>query len=211
MATDIATCDSAEGKTLIEWVTISSRYHHILLSNRTVDFVCNYRKQTLQKGRFVIASDQILTDELIVKEKAFAFIPVSQKFDQNPIDLHCQNCAATNIIPTPCGKCKRASYCGLSCLNEHQAIHQFECNGYKKHLWYEIGIAHLALRTMLCGINDLMKSIHHSHDMTPLAAYCLLLSVEEPSFAYGRVLQLVTNFEKSNSDDFLGYVLVRGQ
>lgn len=196
----------------IDWVS----YYFLLISphflKATVVFVCNYRKQTLQKGRFVVASEQILTDELIVKEKAFAFIPVAQKFDQNPIDLHCQNCAATNIIPSPCGKCKRASYCGLSCLNQHQAIHQFECNGYKKHLWYEIGIAHLALRTMLCGINDLMKRINHSHDMTPLAAWNeLLLSVEEPNFTYGSVLQLVTNFEKSNTDDFLGYVLVRCQ
>lgn len=169
-----------------------------------------YRKKTLQKGRFVIAAEEILADQLIIKEKAFAFIPVSQKFDQNPIDLHCQNCAATNIIPFPCDSCKRASYCSQSCLNEHTEIHRFECNGYKKHLWYEIGIAHLALRTMLCGIEELMQKIGHLNDTTPLSAWNeLLLSLDETSFTYGSVLQLVTNFQKTNSDDFLGYVLVR--
>lgn len=170
-----------------------------------------YRKQTPSKGRFVIASEPISSDELIIKEKAFAFIPVYQQFDQNPIDLHCQNCAATNIvIPYPCVVCKRASYCGLSCLTEHKKIHRFECNGYKKHLWYEIGIAHLALRTMLCGINELMEKMNHSHDTAPLSAWNeLLLTVDETDFVYGSVLKLVTNFEKTNSDDFLGYVLVR--
>lgn len=158
----------------------------------------------------MIASEPILTDQLIIREKAFAFIPVYQKFDQNPVDLHCQNCAATNIIPYPCDHCKRASYCGLSCLNEHKNVHQFECSGYKKHLWYEIGIAHLALRTLLCGIDELMEKIYHSHDTAPLSAWNdLLLTVDETDFAYGSVLKLVTNFDKTNSDDFLGYVLVR--
>lgn len=163
----------------------------------------------MQKGRFVVTSEQILTDELITKEKAFAFIPVSQKFDQNPIEQHCQNCGATNIIPSPCGVCKRASYCGISCLTEHKEIHRFECNGYKKHLWYEIGIAHLALRTMLCGIDELMQKIHHLRDTNPLSAWNeVFLSVDETNFTYGSVLQLVTNFEKTDTDDFLGYVLV---
>lgn len=158
----------------------------------------------------MVASDQISANELIVKETAFAFIPVYQKFDENPIDLHCQNCAATNIIPFPCTACKRASYCSISCQSDHKEIHQFECNGYKKHLWYEIGIAHLALRTMLCGINDSIKKIHHLCDTTPLSAWNeLLLSVDEMDSTYGSVLQLVTNFDTTNYDDFLGYVLVR--
>lgn len=158
----------------------------------------------------MIASEPISTDEIIVKEQAFAFIPVSQKFVQNPIDFHCQNCAATNIIPSPCSTCKRASYCSQSCLTEHKDIHQFECNGYRKHLWFEVGISHLALRTMLCGINDLMERIQHLPDATPLAAWNeLLLSVDDTEFTYGKVVHLVTNFEKTDNDDFLGYVLVR--
>lgn len=159
----------------------------------------------------MVSSKKIETNELIINEKAFAFIPVYQKFDGNPIDLHCQNCAATNIIPFPCNQCKRASYCGISCLNEHmENIHRFECSGYKKHLWYEIGIAHLALRTMLCGIKDLIAKIQHLCDATPLLAWNeLFLAAEESNFAYGSVLKLVTNFDETDENDFLGYVLVR--
>ncbi|XP_037046205.1 SET and MYND domain-containing protein 4 [Bradysia coprophila] len=165
-------------------------------------------RQTLRKGRFMVATEPISTDDLIVTEKAFAFIPVSHQFYENPIEQHCQNCAATNIIPYPCHTCKRATYCGLTCLSEHETIHRFECNGYKKHLWFEVGITHLALRTMLCGINELMTKIQHLHDTTPLLAWNeLLLTVDESDFAYGTVLKLVTNFEKTDTDDFLGYVL----
>lgn len=63
---------------------------------------------------------------------------------------------------------------------------------------------------MLCGIKDSIKKIQHLRDATPLAAWNeLLLSIDETDFAYGSVLQLVTNFETTSEDDFLGYVLVR--
>ncbi|KAJ6603167.1 SET and MYND domain-containing protein 4, partial [Pseudolycoriella hygida] len=182
-------------------------------SNSSCESVCAAEKkltdkQTVLNGRFSIALEPISPDELIVKEKAFAFIPVYQSFDPDPIDVHCQNCAATNIIPFPCVDCKRASYCGPSCFNEHKEIHQFECSGYKKHLWYEIGIAHLAVRTMLCGIDELMERLSHVRDTTSLAAWNEMLSiVDETDFPYGRVLKLVTNFETSDKDDFLGYIL----
>lgn len=159
----------------------------------------------------MIAAEKIQTDELIVTEKAFAFIPVAQKFEQDPVDLHCQNCAATNIIPYPCNHCKRASYCGPSCIREHEEIHQFECSGYQKHLWFEVGISHLALRTMLGGINGLVNRISHLRDATPLSAWKeMLLTLNDSDFRYGHVLRLVTNFDKTESDDFLGYVLVSG-
>lgn len=65
---------------------------------------------------------------------------------------------------------------------------------------------------MLCGIDELMEKIHHTHDTSPLIAWNeLLLTVDETDFVYGSVLKLVTNFEKTDSDDFLGYVLVREQ
>lgn len=63
---------------------------------------------------------------------------------------------------------------------------------------------------MLCGIKDSIKKIQHLRDTTPLSAWNeLLLSVDETDFAYGSVLQLVTNFDTTKNDDFLGYVLVR--
>lgn len=157
----------------------------------------------------MIATEPISTDDLIVKEKAFAFVPVLHKLEENPIELHCQNCAATNVIPYPCHTCKTATYCGPACLSEHEKIHRFECNGYKKRLWSDVGIAQLALRTMLCGINELIAKVQHLNDTTPLLAWKeLLRSVDETGFAYGAVLKLVTNFEETNSDDFMGYVLV---
>jgi hypothetical protein len=110
-------------------------------------------------GRYVLAKSAIKKDEPIFVEKPFAFVPVHDG-SKRITNVDCENCAASNIIPFPCFHCGRASYCSPKCLENHENIHKYECVGYQKNLWYQIGIAHLSLRTLLTGINQLVQKIH---------------------------------------------------
>lgn len=169
-----------------------------------------FRKFTTLSGRYVVADEPITSDEPIVHEQAFAFVPVYQRFSELPIDWHCHRCARTNIVPFPCYECCRTSYCSSRCRIEHTAIHRFECVGYRKHFWFEIGIAHLALRTMLEGFNEMVACLRNFTDEKPMTLWKLLMRTaqERVDFGYGDVLQLVTNFEKMDADDYMSYSMV---
>lgn len=167
-----------------------------------------YRLTTERQGRYVIAREKIEKDELIVKETAFAFVPVYSNYNQDPIDLNCQNCGKTNIIPFPCNTCGRASYCSITCRMNHNYCHKIECPGYKINLWYSIGIAHLAMRTFLTGFKEMIEKLRKRQELkTPEEIFIELayLSAEDRDFRYGQVFRLATNFDKMNRDDLKKY------
>lgn len=109
-------------------------------------------------GRYVVAKKPIKKDEPIFVEKPYAFVPVHDG-SKRITNIDCENCALSNVIPFPCCHCGRASYCSPKCLEKHEKIHKYECAGYQKNLWYQIGIAHLSIRTMLTGIEQLIRKI----------------------------------------------------
>lgn len=110
-------------------------------------------------GRYAVAKREIKKGELIFVEKPYAFVPVHDG-SKRITNVDCENCGLTNIIPFLCSDCSRASYCSPSCCADHMKIHKFECFGYKKNLWYQIGIASLSLRTILTGISMLCNKIN---------------------------------------------------
>lgn len=171
-----------------------------------------YRVSTERQGRYVIAREKIKADELIVKETAFAFVPVYSDYNQDPIDLNCQNCGKTNTIPFPCNVCGRASYCSITCRLDHNYCHKTECQGYKINLWYSIGIAHLAMRTFLSGFKEMMEKLRKNQEpKTPEDIFIEMgyLSAEDRDFRYGQVFRLATNFDKMDREDLKKYWMVK--
>lgn len=154
-----------------------------------------------------MADETITDDELIYREKAFAFVPVCNDYRKRAISRHCQNCAKTNCIPFPCNECCRASYCSPKCYVKHEHIHEYECAGYRKNLWIKIGIAHLAMRNLLIGFSSLMEKIKHLQNASASQAWDAVMSVSDSDFTYGEVLSLVTNFDKMNRADCMRYAL----
>lgn len=135
-------------------------------------------------------------------------MPVYNDYRKLAISRHCQNCARTNCIPFPCHECCRASYCSPNCCLQHVDIHKYECDAYrKKNLWIKIGIAHLAMRNLLAGFPSLLERIKHLRASSISNLWTEILSINDPDFAYGEVLSLVTNFDKMNRMDCLRYIL----
>lgn len=157
-----------------------------------------------------MAGEPIEENDPILQEKAFAFIPVCNDYTQNAVSYHCQMCASTNSQPFPCYKCCRASYCSPKCCEDHQPIHKFECVGYQKNLWRQIGIAHLALRNFLVGFNEAFEKISHLKNVRPhdLNERLIRYAEDDRDFRYGEVLRLVTNFDKMDMKDVISYALV---
>lgn len=101
----------------------------------------------------------------------------------------------------------RASYCSVSCLNQHKRIHKYECIGYQKNLWMKIGIAHLAFRNFIVGFFELLEVLDELKTTTPDGIFKQLSEINMTKFAYADVMRLVTNFEKMDISDCLRYAL----
>lgn len=143
-----------------------------------------------------------------MKENAYAFVPIYNSTEIDPIFYHCQNCANTDCIPYPCPKCLRVSYCSINCQHLHRNIHNLECIGYKKNLWNNIGIAHLAFRTFIVGFNESLEHIlNFSENSSPQRILHELIQINDTNFVYSDVLKLVTNLDKMNIVDIFSYGL----
>uniref|UniRef100_A0A182PW12 Protein-lysine N-methyltransferase SMYD4 n=1 Tax=Anopheles epiroticus TaxID=199890 RepID=A0A182PW12_9DIPT len=174
-----------------------------------------YRTSLIEKearavGRFIITTEPIQTNEMIAQETAVSFVPVYDPENRTTLpSFDCQKCAKVNVIPFPCPTCGRACYCSSRCRRAHESVHRFECYGYQKHLWYRIGIAHLGLRSFLDGFGTIYEEMAKAKTATEF--YRLLMadtSEEVNRFSdYGRVLRLVTNFDKMDLKDRLRYSL----
>ncbi len=106
-------------------------------------------------GRFVIAQKPISVNEKVFSEKPFAFVPVHNYGVKKYFNTDCENCALVNVFPFLCLECRHSTYCSSSCRESHRKIHKYECEGYKKNLFFEIGIAHLSLRVLIVGFPSL--------------------------------------------------------
>lgn len=187
---------------------VNSLESNQFFKNSKLQFV--FRKFDTVRGRYITTIEKIHVDEPIFEEKAFAFVPVYNNYESNQISKHCENCAKTNVIPFPCYQCGRASYCSPRCQRVHNVIHNHECPGYEDNLWKRIGIAHLALRSLVVGFETVIKGTKFEERTTPLEFWNELMerSETDENFKYGQVLRLGTNFNKMDSADLLRYALV---
>uniref|UniRef100_A0A182KF07 Protein-lysine N-methyltransferase SMYD4 n=1 Tax=Anopheles christyi TaxID=43041 RepID=A0A182KF07_9DIPT len=167
-------------------------------------------KKAPSVGRYVVAAEIIQANDIIARETAVSFVPVYDPESRSTLpSFDCQKCAKVNVVPFPCDTCGRACYCSILCRKAHQPVHQLECFGYRKHLWFRIGIAHLGLRCLLDGFGTISEEIATAKDATVCYERLMEATREEPNpFShYGRVLRLVTNFEKMERNDRLRYAL----
>lgn len=167
-------------------------------------------------GRFVVAQKPITLNEKILSETPFAFVPVHNYGVKKYFNTDCENCALVNVWPFLCLECRHSTYCSSSCRDNHRSIHKYECEGYKKNLFFEIGIAHLSLRVLLVGFNSLTP-LFESLDRTEFKSHpekifnfilskakekCqdyFILDGDDKFYEYARVLSLQPNLLRNES------------
>ncbi|XP_036762065.2 SET and MYND domain-containing protein 4 isoform X2 [Manis pentadactyla] len=125
------------------------------------------------KGRYLIATKDILPGELLVKEDAFVSVlnpgempPLHQglesKWDTRVTnsDLYCHRCLKHTLATVPCDGCSHAKYCSPECKQQAWNLyHNIECS--LGGLLLTLGVfCHTALRTtLLARFEDVGKVI----------------------------------------------------
>lgn len=125
------------------------------------------------KGRFLVATKDILPGELLVKEDAFVSVlnpgevplrphSLESKWDIQATsgDLHCHRCLRHTLAPVPCEGCSYAKYCSQECMQQAwDRYHSVECS--LGALLLTLGVfCHVALRsTLLARFEDVGKVI----------------------------------------------------
>lgn len=125
------------------------------------------------KGRYLIATKDILPGELLVKEDAFVSVlnpggmpplhhGLESKWDTRVTneDLYCHRCLKHTLATVPCDGCSYAKYCSQECMQQAWDLyHSIECS--LGGLLLTLGIfCHIALRsTLLARFEDVNRVI----------------------------------------------------
>ncbi|KAM9750105.1 SET and MYND domain-containing protein 4 isoform 3-T3 [Dama dama] len=125
------------------------------------------------KGRYLVATKDILPGELLVKEDAFVSVlnpgemplrrhGLESKWDIQVTngDLHCHRCLRRTLAPVPCDGCSYAKYCSQECMQQAwDRYHGVECS--LGALLLTLGVfCHVALRSaLLARFEDVGKVI----------------------------------------------------
>ncbi|XP_077021604.1 protein-lysine N-methyltransferase SMYD4 isoform X2 [Tamandua tetradactyla] len=120
------------------------------------------------KGRYLVATKDILPGELLVKEDAFVSVlnpgempqvhhGLESKWDTRVTngDLHCHRCLKHTLATVPCDGCSYAKYCSQECMQQAwELYHSIECA--LGGILLTLGIfCHTALRsTLLARFED---------------------------------------------------------
>lgn len=125
------------------------------------------------KGRYLIATKDILPGELLVREDAF--VSVLNPGEMSPLcygldgkwntrvtngDLYCHRCLKHTLATVPCDGCSYAKYCSQECMQQAWDLyHSIECS--LGGLLLTLGVfCHIALRsTLLARFEDVGKVI----------------------------------------------------
>ncbi|XP_073902679.1 SET and MYND domain-containing protein 4 isoform X2 [Castor canadensis] len=125
------------------------------------------------KGRYLVATKDILPGELLVKEDAFVIVlnpgempplhhGLESKWDTRVTngDLNCHRCLKHTLATVPCNGCSYAKYCSKECLQQAwELYHSSECA--VGGLLLTLGVfCHVALRlTLLARFENIGKVI----------------------------------------------------
>ncbi|EQB78306.1 SET and MYND domain-containing protein 4 [Camelus ferus] len=123
------------------------------------------------KGRYLVATKDILPGELLVKERAFVSVlnpgempprhhSLESKWDTRVTtgDLYCHRCLKHTLATVPCDGCSYAKYCSQECMQQAWDLyHSVECS--QGALLLTLGVfCHIALRsTLLARFEDAGK------------------------------------------------------
>ncbi|XP_075169984.1 SET and MYND domain containing, class 4, member 1 [Haematobia irritans] len=157
-------------------------------------------------GLAMTAKSFIPKNQMIFRERIPAFAPVGdgRRF--------CHYCAITSFIPYPCLKCRgRVIYCSLKCQELHRIMHDYECPGYRFQLFARVGIAHLALRTILdnglFSIADLLREKRTTDDMWKSVTDKGDI-YENKTLPYAESLRMISHLKKMTAMDIEWFALV---
>ncbi|KAM5215477.1 SET and MYND domain-containing protein 4 isoform 4-T9 [Hipposideros larvatus] len=125
------------------------------------------------KGRYLIATKDILPGELLVKEDAFVSVlnpgempplhhGLESKWDTRVTngDVYCHRCLKHTLATVPCDGCSYAKYCSQECLQQAWDLyHSIECS--LGGLLLTLGVfCHVALRsTLIARFEDVDKVV----------------------------------------------------
>ncbi|XP_067165786.1 SET and MYND domain-containing protein 4 [Apteryx mantelli] len=132
----------------------------------------------LDRGRHLVASQDILPGQNLLKEEAFVsvlcpgeslLLPDSSEtvWDTRVTnaDLYCHRCLKQLLASVPCSGCSYAKYCSQNCADlAWEQYHRTECS--LGALLLTLGVfCHVALRTvLLAGFAEVSRLVEQSHD-----------------------------------------------
>ncbi|XP_055920509.1 SET and MYND domain-containing protein 4 isoform X2 [Eupeodes corollae] len=108
-----------------------------------------------KKGRYMTAWRDYQKDDMVLYEKAFAFVPVNEARNCKI----CSNCAKQQFIPYPCYVCSKVVYCSPQCKLEDEKIHKYECFGHRCDLYESLGVTYFAMHTLLRGLPEYLPQL----------------------------------------------------
>ncbi|KGL74452.1 SET and MYND domain-containing protein 4, partial [Tinamus guttatus] len=135
-------------------------------------------KFDLERGRHLVASQDILMGQDLLKEEAFVsvlcpgeslLLPDSDEgtwdTQATNADLYCHHCLKQLVASVPCSGCSYAKYCSQNCADlAWKQYHRTECS--LGSLLLTLGIfCHVALRTvLLAGFAEVSRLVEQSRD-----------------------------------------------
>ncbi|NXA35350.1 SMYD4 protein, partial [Eudromia elegans] len=135
-------------------------------------------KFDLERGRHLVASQDILMGQDLLKEEAFVSVLCPGESLQLPdsnealwdaqatnADLYCHRCLKQLLASVPCSGCSYAKYCSQNCADlAWKQYHRTECS--LGALLLTLGVfCHVALRTvLLAGFAEVSRLVEQSHN-----------------------------------------------
>ncbi|XP_036622846.1 SET and MYND domain-containing protein 4 isoform X2 [Trichosurus vulpecula] len=124
------------------------------------------------RGRYLIATEDVLPGELLVKEEAFVSVlnpgetlwlrpgPEARRDSRAALgDLHCHRCLKPTVAVIPCQGCSYAKYCSQHCMQlAWECYHRTECSLGGTLLTLGV-FCHMALRTVLLAGFELIAEL----------------------------------------------------
>ncbi|XP_071621722.1 SET and MYND domain-containing protein 4 isoform X1 [Heliangelus exortis] len=135
-------------------------------------------KFDIERGRHLVASQNILPGQSLLKEEAFVSVlcPRESFLQQDSseaawdsrltnADLYCHHCLRQLLASVPCRGCSYTKYCSQNCADvAWEQYHRTECS--LGALLLTLGVfCHVALRTvLLAGFAEVSRLVEWSHD-----------------------------------------------
>lgn len=163
---------------------------------------CNVHYE-LGRGRFIIATRDILPGEVLLVEKPYASILLVDHYGD-----HCYHCFKHTLAPYPCSSCCQAMYCSNECRNiSKDTYHKFECSSldYLRASGVD-KFAYLSLRTLAATSLQLLLDYRRATNTGQYQAVDTLLMGcnqlgQYTSDEYHAICNLVTHAEDRNAHD----------
>ena len=151
-----------------------------------------------EKGRHMIASEEIPADALILSERPYACL-LLPKFAYT----YCDHCLTAIVIPYVCTHCSHVLFCSEHCQQQaSNSYHRYECQYI--HVLKTLGIGFLAYRTLTSTDLETLRTLLSSNSLETKVQHEKHSTYKSD---YSAVQRLVTHTEQMSIDDLFHYAL----